>query len=118
MTLQYQYEVKADQSSWNYALEPGLSVRPFNALKIAISASYAENHDELQYVETKELSTGNRYILGTIDQNTLALTFRIDYSITPELSIQYYGSPFISKGKYNEFKNVTDPMNSEYENRL
>ena len=117
MTLQYQYEVKADQSSWNYALEPGLSVRPFNALKIAISASYAENHDELQYVETKELSTGNRYILGTIDQNTLALTFRIDYSITPELSIQYYGSPFISKGKYNEFKNVTDPLNSEYENR-
>ncbi len=117
MTLQYQYETRTDQSAWNYSLEPGISVRPLNTLKIAVSASYAENHDQLQYVDTKELSTGNRYILGTIDQNTLALTFRIDYSITPELSIQYYGSPFISKGKYKEFKNVTDPMNSEYENR-
>ncbi len=117
-TLQYQYEVKADQSGWNYTFEPGISVRPLNTLKIAISASYAENHDQLQYVETKNLSDGNRYILGTIDQNTLALTFRIDYSITPELSIQYYGSPFISKGKYKEFKNVTDPMNSEYDNRF
>ena len=117
MDLHYQYEVKADQSSWNYTMEPGISVRPINTLKIGLSASYAENHDQLQYVETKRLTNGDRYILGTIDQNTLALTFRIDYSITPELSIQYYGSPFISKGKYKEFKNVTDPMNSEYKNR-
>jgi hypothetical protein len=118
LSLQYQYEVTADESAWNYNLEPGISVRPLNTLKIQISATYEENHDELQYVDTKELSTGNRYILGTIDQNTLALTFRIDYSITPELSIQYYGSPFISKGKYKEFKNVTDPMSNEYENRF
>jgi hypothetical protein len=117
LSLQYQYEVTADQSAWNYSLEPGLSVRPLNTLKIGISASFAENHDQMQYVETKELATGNRYIMGTIDQNTLALTFRIDYSITPELSIQYYGSPFISKGKYKDFKNVTDPMNTEFENR-
>jgi hypothetical protein len=117
MTLQYQYEVKADQSAWNYTLEPGISVRPLNTLKIAVSASYAENYDQLQYVDTKEVSGSRRYILGTIDQNTLAFTLRIDYSITPELSIQYYGSPFISKGKYKEFKNVTDPMNTEYDNR-
>jgi hypothetical protein len=117
MNLAYQYEVAADQSAWNYSLEPGISARPLNTLKIGISASYSENHDQLQYVETKSLADGSRYILGTIDQNTLALTFRIDYSITPELSIQYYGSPFISKGKYKEFKNVTDPMHSEYEKR-
>ncbi len=64
MTLQYQYETRTDQSAWNYSLEPGISVRPLNTLKIAVSASYAENHDQLQYVDTKELSTGNRYITG------------------------------------------------------
>lgn len=117
MTVHYQYEVRTDQSAWNYSLEPGISVRPLNTLKIAVSAGYEQNNDQLQYVETRELSSANRYILGTIDQTTLNLTFRIDYSITPELSIQYYGSPFISKGKYKDFKNVMDPMNKEYENR-
>jgi hypothetical protein len=116
--LHYQYQATADNSAWNYTFEPGISVRPFNTLKVGISANYSENNDQLQYVETKETSGGNRYILGTIDQSTLGLTFRIDYNITPDLSIQYYGSPFISRGKYTEFKHVHDPMNNEYEGRF
>ena len=56
--------------------------------------------------------------MGTIDQQTMGLTFRVDYSITPEFSIQYYGSPFISRGIYSEFKYVSDPKNTEFENRF
>jgi len=117
MTLSGEYQATGDQSAKYFTLAPEISVRPLNTLKIGLTASYTDNYDQLQYVETKSLTDGNRYILGIIDQTTLALTFRIDYSITPELSIQYYGSPFISKGKYKEFKKVTDPMNTQYENR-
>jgi len=59
-----------------------------------------------------------RYILGTIDQNTLGLQFRIDYSITPELSVQYYGSPFVSRGIFSEYKVVTDALSDEYSSRF
>jgi len=83
-----------------------------------LSANYASNHDQLQYIATKELMSGNRYILGTIDQETVGITFRVDYFITPELSIQYYGSPFISKGTYSDLKRVTDPENADFENRF
>jgi len=48
----------------------------------------------------------------------MGLIFRIDYHITPEFSIQYYGSPFISKGSYSEFKYVVDPLSKEYNNRF
>ena len=61
---------------------------------------------------------GNRYILGTISQKTLGLTFRVDFNLTPEFSIQYYGSPFVSLGSYKQLKYVTDPRAGSFDNRF
>ncbi|HRR16601.1 MAG TPA: DUF5916 domain-containing protein, partial [Bacteroidales bacterium] len=49
---------------------------------------------------------------------TLNLTFRVDLNITPEFSVQYYGSPFVSKGRYSEFKKVTNPLARNYSDRF
>jgi hypothetical protein len=56
--------------------------------------------------------------MGLINQNTLGTTFRIDYNITPELSLQYYGSPFASVGKYSELKEVTQSQAEAYNDRF
>jgi hypothetical protein len=114
----YQYESSGNNSARNYQFGPGLSIRPMSALKIGVTASYADNHDNLQYVTTMNYNSEKRYILGSIDQKTLGLTFRIDVNISPEFSIQYYGSPFISRGSYSEFKHVTDPQAKDYKNRF
>jgi hypothetical protein len=39
-------------------------------------------------------------------------------NLTPEFSVQYYGSPFISRGSYSEFKHVTNPEAKLYEDRF
>jgi hypothetical protein len=116
--IEYEFEQVGNHSAVSYRLEPGIHLRPLNTLQISLAANYAENKDQLQYVTTKSLTAGYRYILGTIDQETLGLTFRVDYHITPEFSIQYYGSPFVSKGSYSEFKYVVDPLNKEYDKRF
>ena len=113
------YESRGNNSTATYVIQPGLSVRPFSMLKIGVIATYEDNHDELQYVATRDiLLTGKRYILGTIDQKTLGLTFRVDLNLSPEFSIQYYGSPFISRGNYSELKRVIDPEAKKYEDRF
>ena len=45
-------------------------------------------------------------------QNTFYVTLRLNYSVTPELSIQFYGQPFISNGRYDAFKRIRDPRAS------
>ncbi len=113
------YGSRAGNSAADYVIMPGISVRPFSLLKIGITADYENNHDELQYITTKDLLTaGKRYILGTIDQKTLGLTFRVDLNLTPEFSIQYYGSPFISKGTYSDLKHITNPGAKAFEGRF
>jgi hypothetical protein len=81
-------------------------------------AVYARNFDDLQYVDTADTTDGARYVLGRIDQDTLAFTLRADLQLSPDLSIQYYGSPFVSNGRYKTFKRVTDPHADAYADRF
>jgi len=94
------------------------TVIPYNVLKLSLSLDYTENTDNLQYVDTKTANDQNKYILAHLDQKTLGATFRIDYNITPEISLQYYGSPFASVGKYSKFKEITDPQAKQYNDRF
>lgn len=100
------------------SFSPQINFRPINTLKFAVGVDYSANEDNLQYVRTTAVDGQNRYLLGRMDQKTLGATFRIDYNITPELSIQYYGSPFASVGHYSTFKSVTNPKADQYYNRF
>jgi len=107
-----------NQSTKYFILQPGVSVMPANSLKISLSVGFSSNTDRLQYIDTKTVNDEKRYILAKIDQQTLGITFRIDYNITPEISLQYYGSPFGSAGKFSEFKSITKPKATNYNDRF
>ncbi len=114
----YGYESSGNNSATSHELNPSVSFRPFSSLRIRLTADYQKNLDELQYITTKSYLGEKRYILGTIDQTTLGLTLRMDLNLTPEFSVQYYGSPFVSRGSYSEYKRITDPQAKNYENRF
>jgi hypothetical protein len=95
-----------------------LSYRPTNALNLTASPSLSRNRRELQYVDTVSATRGDRYLFGRLDQDTLALTFRADLSLTPNLTVQYYGAPFVSTGDFTELKRITDPRARAYRDRF
>jgi len=116
--MEYSYEYGGDNSVARYQLSPGITIRPFRPVKITISADYEDNFNDLQYITTLDYQDDKRYILGAIDQTTFGLTFRMNLNLTPEFSIQYYGSPFISRGSYSEYKYVTAPEAESYSDRF
>ena len=96
----------------------GITMRPVNTLLLSMNIDYSNKTDRLQYVDSELINQTNRCILGRLNQETLGLTFRIDYNITPEISLQYYGSPFATQGTYDEFKVVTKPGDKNFNNRF
>ena len=48
---------------------------------------------------------------------TLSFSVRLNYTITPELSVEYYGQPFVSAGKYTNFNKITNPDANRYSDR-
>ncbi len=94
-----------------------LTFRPMNTLSISLKPSYSTNDDKLQYVNEQEMNGKERYIFGTIDQNVLSMSLRIDYNITPDLTIQYWGQPFTASGEYTDFKMIIDSKADEFTDR-
>jgi hypothetical protein len=99
-------------------LNTSVNFRPTNAMSFSVKASYEHNIDDLQYVDTTTRWGSDAYVLGRLDQKTLGLTFRANVFITPDLSIQYYGSPFVSNGVYDAFKRATTPRADRFSDRF
>ncbi len=91
--------------------------RPFDALRITFSPDYSVRKNELQYITTAEYNNEDRYVFAQIDQITTDFTIRLDYTITPELTVQYYGSPFICAVDYSDPKYIVDPKASHFKDR-
>lgn len=104
------------QDSWSLWTET--SFRPSNALRLAFNPSWERNDNRLQYVGTSTADAGDRYVFGRLDQRTFSLTFRLDLCLTPDLTVQYYGSPFVSAGRYESFRRVADPRADALDERF
>ncbi|MBA6157259.1 hydrolase [Tenacibaculum sp. S7007] len=96
----------------------GLNYQPLDALNVSLEATFNENPNKTQYVTQTDYNGGKRYILGNIDQKTWATTLRLNYSINPNLSIQFYGQPFISRGRYSDFNFVNNSIAENLNDRV
>jgi hypothetical protein len=94
-----------------------LTFRPTNSLSISLKPSYSSNDHELQYVSQADMNGDARYIFGTIDQKVMSMSLRVNYSITPDLTIQYWGQPFTASGDYSDFKMITDSKADQFTDR-
>ncbi len=100
----------------NYSLSARWRIT--NALNVSSGVEYRTRSNDLQYVSTQQAGDVSRYILGRLKQETLATTFRINWSLTPDLTVQYYGRPFVSAGQYDTFRFVTQTRADKYHDRF
>lgn len=93
--------------------------QPINAMSVSLSPSYHRFRRLEQYVTQVPHQGGIRYINGRVDQQTFSSTIRLNYNITPDLTVQYYGQPFISRGRYDRFNRLTDqPLGRTFDDRF
>lgn len=107
-----------EQAGYSNEVYFSLRYRPNNAMRVRINPFFDVDMRELQYVGKQSFEGDDRYLLGRVDQKTLGISIRFNYSITNNLSIQYYGQPFISAGRYSGFKRITEPRADRYDDRF
>ena len=93
-------------------------VQPSNAINFSLSPGYNILGRKVQNVDSRAFQGQTRYIAGEVDQRTLSVTVRLNYSITPDITLQYYGQPFISKAQYKNFKYITNPLARNFYDRF
>ncbi|KPJ93060.1 MAG: hypothetical protein AMS18_06120 [Gemmatimonas sp. SG8_17] len=92
--------------------------RPAANFRLSLGPEYNWTNDDWQYVTTVDALGSERYVMGVMEQKTVALTTRFEWTFTPDISVQLYAQPFISAGDYTGFSQVTDPKAAEYDDRF
>ena len=57
-------------------------------------------------------------MFGRLEQRTLSMTLRANYTMSPTLSFQSYAEPFVSAGRYMNYKELTNGRDGVYAQRF
>ncbi len=81
--------------------------------------SYSRSIDRTQYVTSVEdpdhpVMYGRRYVVARLQQDVLSADIRVNYTLSPQLTIQGYFQPFLAVGSYSEFKEYRRPRTRDF----
>lgn len=117
-SLQYMGEKGNSGASAYNSIIPGVNFRLWNCIFLSGNFNYQWNRNDIQYVGQSVSTAGKtKYIMGEMNQKTYGLTIRLQANITPDISLQYYGSPFTSVASYDNYKVATSTTSHKYNER-
>ncbi len=89
-------------SSWN--VHTGANVRVGSQFNGSVNVSYTRNIDDQQWIGNFTDAGVTSYTFARLYQRTGAITTRLNYTITPTLSVESYLQPFVSTGYYTDWR--------------
>ncbi|MGI8547780.1 MAG: DUF5916 domain-containing protein [Gemmatimonadaceae bacterium] len=103
-----------DSHTRTFALQPGVAFKPAANVFVSLSPSYNADEDAAQYVTTVSDPTatafyGKRYVFAFIKTKTVSLDTRVNWTFTPNLTLQLFAQPFIASGAYSSFREFARP---------
>ena len=100
---------------------PRLVWRPSRAVRVDGGLRAVWNNDDAQWVENvtdADAAAATHYVFGRLEQRTLSMTLRANYTMSPTLSFQSYAEPFVSAGRYMNYKELTNGRDGVYAQRF
>jgi hypothetical protein len=99
-------------------LSPEIDYRAGSQFRGSVTASFTNTVNDLQDINAQTDSVGTHYLFAHINQQTVSMTFRVDYTATNTLTLQVYAQPFVSKGKWSNLRELsTTPRADSYDAR-
>jgi hypothetical protein len=96
-----------EADGWSITPSAGLSFRPGSQWEVSIDPRFATGTGSRQYIATLPGGTqrtyGARYLFSYIERAEAAARIRVNYAITPDLTLETYAEPFASSGRFYDF---------------
>lgn len=104
----------SDDGSYNWRINAGITIKPNSRFRIRLNPNYSQNHTVTQWVikyddPAAAQTYGTRYVFSQLDQKSISMSTRFNWTFTPKLSLQLYMHPLLSIGDYHGFKEFSMP---------
>jgi hypothetical protein len=96
-----------------------VTIRTSPRWNVSLGPEYSRILQDAQYVTAVKdpamVSTfGTRYVFAPLDQKQLSLVTRLNYTFTPNLTLEVYAQPLVSHGDYGAPKEFQKPSSYDF----
>lgn len=102
------------------SLEPYLNFRPSSQLSVNFGVGVRHERNNTQWFGNfLDGSGATHYTFAHLNQRTVSMSTRINYTFTPDLTFEFYGQPFVASGTYSDIRELSaTPDAAKYDDRF
>lgn len=102
---------------WNAATS--IDMRVASRFSMSVGPFYEKRTDDQQWITNAgaTLSDTTHFTFARLHQRTMAITARANWTVSPNLSFQLYGQPFVSTGSFEDWREIANARASDYDDR-
>ena len=107
------------RNSGSRAISLGSDLRLASQYSMSLAASLEKRTDDQQWIGNYGafLSDTTHYTFARLDQTTIGITARANWTATPHLSLQLYAQPFVTSGDFADWRQLVAPSAKQYASR-
>jgi hypothetical protein len=104
---------------YQFQTEVDVEYKPASNIDLTIGPSFNRYATQAQwvgsYVDPTAVQTfGSRYVFADMEQKTLSANIRLNWTFSPQLSLQVFVQPLISSGEYRNLKHLSEPRSFDF----
>jgi hypothetical protein len=102
---------------WSTEVGGDLSFRPGPRWELSLDPQWSRGVSARQYVAElgggTEATFGRRYVFSRVERSEVSLRLRLNYALSPDLTLETYAEPFASSGRFHEFGELSAARSRE-----
>ncbi|HSM60595.1 MAG TPA: DUF5916 domain-containing protein, partial [Longimicrobiales bacterium] len=108
-----------DGRSSSASLSPYVQLRASTRLSARVGAFVYTAEDATQWFGNYTNDSGTHHAFARLDQRTVSMNVRVNFTLTPDLTVELYGEPYTSSGTYTDLREVSStPEADRYDDRF
>jgi hypothetical protein len=106
-----------ENGGWAQDLEFSFSLRPGDRWELTFDPLWSRGTETRQFVAAegngRAETFGTRYIFAHVDLSEISGQFRLNYTFTPNLTLETYVEPFAASGRFHNFGELVAPLRGD-----
>src|SRR6185436_10277845 len=105
--------------SGGWGIDPSVTIKIASSFSTDLGVSYGHDINDSQwYSNYGDVTNDTSHVtFARLDQQTFMVTTRVNYTMSPTLSLQVYAAPFMTGGDYTDWRELSNARGSGYLDR-
>jgi hypothetical protein len=101
------------------SLSPYVNINVSPRMRVNVGTGFSNDHNDVQwYGNFTDAAKITHYAFARLDQRTVDMSVRVNYTMTPDLTFEFYGEPFVATGEYSNVRELSaTPEAASYDAR-